>query len=263
MFGGVLPALGLGFAVGRLYRVEAGIASGLLLWGLGNLAVAAGVALFIHVDSTVVSARLSRCEPLAPDRGRSMQQQFFRVPAAATLAAGLREISTPPLQGLCAEDPNPTDIALRVRKDDLRGTAALIPGEAADDDKPVVIMVLWSIFGGAGSLIGGVLLASTRPGRRPQQARPAPAVAVAPWRRSLATSVAQLGLMIFVAAWVAPWFLEGSTERSLQFGFRCAALALACWFSANIVAGSLTWGASISLLGMGGVLLGLAEVVRR
>ena len=85
---------------------------------------------------------------------------------------------------------------------------------------------------------------------------------VAAWRRSLGNLLGQLGLLLFLAAFVMPWFLDGSTERAVQFGLRCVASAMGLWLFSALAAGTLTLGAAVFLLVFGGALAGAAELMR-
>lgn len=253
MFGGALLAVALGALVGRLRSVETGLVSGLLLWAAGNLLTAAAVAVFVYLDSSVLQLAPSRCEPLAPVDGQPMHQQFYRLAAAPDP----REVSTPPAPGLCAEDQPAATLALRLRRDDIAAGRPLLAGDPADEEKALVIMVVWSVFGGAGLLFALAIGASRQPSapRRPR----AP---VAPWRRSLSRLTAQLGLLLFVAAFVGPFFIDGNEERAVEFGLRSIASAIGSWLLSGLLAGTMTGVGFLFLASFAGILLGLAALIR-
>lgn len=253
MFGGALLAVALGALVGHLRSVETGLASGLLLWAIGNLLTAAAVAVFVHVDSTVLQLAPSRCEPLPTVNGQPMHQQFYRLAAAPDA----REVSTPPAPGLCTEDQPTATLALRLRRDDIAAGRPLLEGDPADEEKAQVIMVVWSVFGGAGLLFALALLGANRAASAPRR----PPAVVAPWRRSLSRLLAQLGLLLFLAAFVGPFFIDGNEERAVEFGLRCIASAMGSWLLSGLLAGTMTGIGFLFLSSFAGILLGLAALI--
>lgn len=134
------------------------------------------------------------------------------------------------------------------------------PARAALGDGPVALMGVCGAFGGVGALFGGLMLAQGS-GQGRAGSPPSPR-ALASWRRGLGNLLGQLGLLLFVGAFAVPWFLDGSTERALQFGMRCVASAMGCWLLSAGVAGTLNVGAAVFLLCFGGALLGFAELMR-
>lgn len=259
MFGGALVCAPVGWLVGRRRGVELGIGSGLVLWGLGNLVVVGMMALLVHVDSVVVKAVATRCEPATDGQGRPERTLFHTVQQPGAPVHEWRGTTAP---GLCPEGP-PDVAVLRLRRDALATSTLRIPAEpiVGDDDTPLAVMVTWGIFGAAGLLMGGLLSAQTGEGR--PRANPAAAAPVAAWRQRLGILMSQLGGLVFLAAFIAPWFLPGSTERALQLGMRCVASALGLWLMAGLLARTMHVGAAVFLVTFGGAMLGFAELARR
>jgi hypothetical protein len=256
LFLGALPAAGLAALVSRWKGVTTGAGSGLLVWGLGNLVVALGVALATQVDSVDLTLPLMRCDAGQDHRQRAERTLTYRLvqPGRAE-----REVALPTTRGRCPDEPMGQTL-VRVRKDTLASTAPRIKGEDAGAGNALVIMLLWGVFGSFAVLGGGLMVRSERPHRPAPPA--ASAQAPAAWRTGIGTLLGQLGLVLFLAAFVVPWFLDGSTERALQFGMRCVASAMACWLVAGLVAGSMNLGAGVFLLAFGGAMLGFAELIR-
>ncbi len=266
-FGGLLLAAGLGALVGRRRGITAGLGSALLLWALGNLLTVALTLLYWHVDTTVMALPVQHCEAATDHRER---QVFFALPDGRRVQMQA---------GSCPEAPPPEP--LRLRKDDLASARNPLTADwAADTDKPVAMAVTWGGFGGIALLMALVLLGPTpqtpraghashqRDGNRRGQASGTPAPqavqatsAVAAWRLTIAEIIGGLGLLLFLAAFIAPFFLSGSTERGIQFGMRCVAMAMACWFLSGLLAGSLQWTAALFLLFFGGAMAGIAQLL--
>jgi hypothetical protein len=254
MFGGALLSVLVGVLIGRRRGAGVGAGSGLLLWGAGNLLVALAVVVYMEVDSTVVTLKATRCEPSADNRQRPMYTLYYAVqrpgePAHEATARGQR--------GVCPESPMPVD-ALRLRKDALAGTAALIQGDHAGDDAPMAVSVTWGAFGVFAVFGASLLLAHGRGTPSRPTRSPGP---VAPWRLGLGSLLSQLGLLLVLAALIGPHFLSGTTERAIVFGLRVGATALGVWIVAGLLAGTMTWPSfaflTIFLLAM----LGVGELV--
>lgn len=259
MFLGAMVAVGIGFVVGRTRGVEAGIGAGMLLWGLGNVAVSLLTVVLVQIDTRVLPLALARCEPSAGSGGEPLRTLYYALPASAGAAA--REVGPFPGTGVCPEDrtaPEP----LRVREDDLASTRTMIPGDVVDD-RAMAIGVTWGLFGGVGLLIGTALLAHQRRARRPARSAPARPVAPLPaWRKSAGDTLGIVGLLSFLAAFVVSPFLSGSEERSIEFGLRCIAAAMGCWLVAGLLARTMTWVAGLFLACFGAVMLLFAALVR-
>jgi hypothetical protein len=260
MFGGLLLALPIGVLIGRWKGPEAGIGSGMLVWGLGNITISAMTVLFMQVDSKVLHLKPLQCEPGTDSRNRPLRTLTYGLQRPGEPA---RVVTTLCTRGLCPEGSPQAD-ALRVRTDALASGAPRIAGEWADDDKPLAVMSIWGAFGAFALLAAGLLLGHWR---QTQSGRPAPDPAtprpVAAWRSSMGNTLAQLGGLVFLAAFVIPWFLDGSTERALQFAMRCVASAMGMWVLAGLLARTMAWGAAFFLLFFGATALGVAELLRR
>lgn len=256
LFLGVLPTAGLAALLSRWKGVEVGAGWGLVLWGLGNLMVALGVAVATQIDSVEVSLPLLRCDAGQDHRQRAERTLTYRL---AQPGRAEREVALPTARGRCPDEPVGQAL-IRVRKDTLASGSPRIKGEDAGAANAMVMMLLWGVFGSFAVLGGMLMLRSGRP-HRPTPPAPA-ARPPAAWRAGVGTLLGQLGLALFLAAFVVPWFLDGSTERAVQFGMRCVASALGCWLVAGLVAGSMNWGAGALLLAFGGALLGVAELLR-
>lgn len=257
-FGGLLFCGALGALVGWWRGSVVGLGTALCTWGVGHVVSVVLMALFVQVDSLVLTLGTTRCEPDADHRGRPLQTRFHAVQRAGEPAHEVQSLS---VRGVCGEDSPPAE-ALRVRKDALASPLPVIPGEPADSDTPLAVMVILGAFGSFALLGGGLLLAHGL-GWRSGPESPRPDVPPAPWRKSLGMLLSQLGLLLFLAAFVVPWFLDGSPERALQVGMRGVATAMVCWLLAGLIAGTMNWGAAIFLLFFGGAMLGFAELARR
>ena len=260
IFGGALVAVAVGALVGRRKGTEAGIGSGLTLWALGNLAVVVLMALVVHVDSVVLHLEPTRCEPRTDSRGTAVRTLYHAVQRPGEPA---HELQGPTQRGLCPEGGSARE-ALRVRRDALASPVLRIPSETVtgNDDTPLAVMATWGMFGGIGLLMGGLLLAHGAGAGRPAPVRP-PQATPAPWRVGLGNLLGQLGGLVFLAAFIAPWFLDGSTERALQLGMRCVAVSMGLWLVAGLVARTMHLGAAVFLLFFGSAMLGFGELLRR
>lgn len=160
IFGGVLLCVGVGAATGLLLGTEKGLGAGLLLWGLGNVAVAALTALYLWVDSTEVALHVARCEPLASSSGKPTHRLSFELerPGAAPRQAALQ-----PIAGPCPLDTD-QPLQLRVRRDALGAGAGPLAAEVVDD-RPQVIAAVWAAFGSFGLLAGSLLWRHAMPRR--------------------------------------------------------------------------------------------------
>lgn len=85
---------------------------------------------------------------------------------------------------------------------------------------------------------------------------------VAPWRQWCGEVLGWLGLALFLAALIVSPFLDGSTERAVEFGMRCIAAAMGSWLAAGLFAGTMTWGTAMFLVAFGAAMVGFAELVR-
>jgi hypothetical protein len=255
LFGGLLVAAAVGALVGRWRGGTVGLSTALLMWGVGNLLVAATGVVLVRFDSQVLNLPVARCVPADGSR-RPHRDLWLRLPAP--LVDGQpRHVYAGRVPGVCpgADSPAPSE-PVRVRNDDFAAPRATIRGELAHDDKPVLIGVLWGMFGGAGVLMGSLILGNDTPSRVPS---PRP---VAAWRRTIGELFGGLGLMLFLAAFIVPFFLDGGAQRQVQMGLRSVAAAMSCWVLAGRLAGTMPWGTVIFLLFFAGVMLGFAELIR-
>jgi hypothetical protein len=271
MFGGAFVAVGVGALVGRR-DPSLGVGCGLLTWGAGNLLVSVLLALMTYVDATVLTLPLQSCEPDSASgsaAGASATSPAATAPSAyqpvfrlATAGQADRLVLGPKLDRPCPGRPGER-VDLRIRKDALAASTHRLAGDWADDDKPVAIMTIWGVFGGAGLLFGGLLAGHRRlskaSGKNPQRVHDK---VIAPWRKTIGALLGQLGLWLFLGSFVIPFFLDGSTDHAVQFGLRTASAAMACWLLAAGVAGTLNVAATGALVLLAGGLLGLAELTR-
>lgn len=249
LFGAPVPLGLLAALLGRWVGKSRTLGAAMLLWSLGNLAVAALAGAHLRLDTVQLTLTPTRCE--VAHQGQE--------PAAHHLVFALQRPGEPPHDLLLRRLPGDCPATLvaetmRVRRDALAGPERLVVPESPIDGDPLVIVLVWSGFGLFGLLFASATLTQAA-GRRP-------APAVAPWRAGIGKLVAQLGGLLLLAAVVVPFLLPGSSLRSVQFGLRAAAAAMACFMLANGLLGSLKiWRASI-LLVAGAALLGLAELLR-
>lgn len=250
MFGGLLPAGAVAWTLGRWIERDRALGVAVAFWGLGNLAVAALIGLYLRVDTVVLTLPAPRCEAAADAQGRPLHTRVWPLQRAGEPA---REVV---LQGQPGECPvAPQAERLRVRRAALAGSQRALTPEPIDDNDPALVMLVWGGFGLFGLLFGSAWLANARGGA---------AVAVPPpgWRGSIGTLIAQLGGLVLLAAVVTPFFLPGSTMRGLQFGLRGAAAAMACFLLANLLRGSVHPARLLLLVVAGGALLGMADVLQ-
>jgi hypothetical protein len=277
MFGGVFVAVGVGALVGR-HNPTLGAGIGLLTWGAGNLLVSVLLALMTYVDATVLTLPLQSCEAdpaPGPARAASASPPAAAATPAATAPASYqpvfrlqtagrpdRVVLGPKLDRPCPGRPGER-VELRIRQDAMETQNQRLVGAWADDDKPVAIMTIWGVFGGAGLLFGGLLAGHQRLAKSSAKVQQrAHEAVIAPWRKTIGALLGQLGLWLFLGAFVAPFFLDGGTDRAVQFGLRAASAAMACWLLAAGVAGTLTVAATGALILLAGGLLGMAELTR-
>lgn len=254
MFGGMIVGGLLGAWVGRRRGATRGMGTGLLLWGLGNLLVALLVWVFVQFDSTVVRIVATRCEP----SGSTAKGPYFTLYYALQRPGEpAHEVTAGGRAGVCPESPMPVD-ALRVRKDALAAPTALIHADWADDDAPLAVIVTWSAFGLFAVFGASLLLTHGDPSPLPPQRPQGP---VAAWRKGIGSLIGQLGLLLVLAALIAPHFLPGTTERAIAFGLRTGATALGCFIVSGLLAGSMAWPAVAFLMIFVLAMLGVGELV--
>jgi hypothetical protein len=251
MFGGLLPAAALALALRRWVGRERSLGVAMIAWGLGNLAVAALIGLYLRVDTVLLTVPAPRCEAAVDAQGRPVHTLTWPLQRAG---APLREVV---LQGQPGECPLALQAErLRVRRAALDGPRHPLTPDPGDDNDPALVMLLWGGFGLFGLLFGSAWLANARGGRA--AAEPPPPG----WRGSIGSLIAQLGGLVLLAAVVLPFFLPGTTMRGLQFGLRGAAAAMACFLLANLLHGSGHPARLVLLLVAGGALLGMADVLQ-
>ncbi|MFO1327536.1 MAG: hypothetical protein U1F56_24685 [Rubrivivax sp.] len=261
LFGGALLGAALGLAVGMARSTLQGLGSGLLLWGLGNVLVSAGVLAYLQHDSVELALPPLRCEALGDGAGMALHRIVLRAQRpgepAHEVRHQLREGPCPELLG----DP----VRLRLRHDALASSVPDIAGDTIDE-RPLAIMAIWGAFGGFGLLAGTLLLVSgRRRARADAAAKAAPGAApdgVAAWRTRIGETLGLLGLAVFVAAFAGGLFLDGSSERAVQFGLRCAGTSFLIWLGSGLLAGTMTTVAAAVMALLGGVLLFFAELMR-
>jgi hypothetical protein len=253
-FGGALLCVALGFLLGRARGPTLGAGSALLLWGLGNLLVAALVVVYVEFDSTVLTLQATRCLPSVDSRGQPLRTFFYAVQRPGEPA---HEARTAPDSGPCPEGRLPAE-RLRLRKDALASAAPLIAAEEVDSGAALAAAVTWGVFGVFGSFAGGLLLAHHR--NRGPAPPPRP---LAPWRLGIGQLLSSLGMLLLLAAFIAPWFVAGGMERSLVLGLRTGAAALGCWIVSMLLAGERGAGAGAAFLSLFALaMLGVAELLR-
>lgn len=258
IFGGLLLSLALGAAIGMRRNATQGLSAGLLLWGAGNLLVSAAVVAYLLVDTVTLKLAPTRCEPQSAGVGKPAHRQYHAVHRPGEPA---HEVAMPAAEGVCPET-HIAPVPLRVRRDALAASAPLIDADRIDD-RPLAIASIWGAFG-AFSLLGGALLRGHgSSGRRTPARAAAPPRPPAAWRQSIGMLLSQRGLLVFLAAFIAPFFLDGSSERAWQFGLRAAGTAFALWLLAGITAGTMTWVPGFVLVAFSAALIGFAELARR
>lgn len=261
MFGGLLlVALPAGLLVGRsTRRAEAGIGTGLTVWGVGNLLTALVGTLWLQFDTVVVTLQPTRCEVRVDGKGREGYVLHYAVPAASAGATtreaegGLLLRGTCPPQADLARDR----MAWRARRDTLADPRAKVRLDDAEEGV-LPLVIIGSVFGGAGVLMGGLLLAHLRSEGKPDRPTSPPAV----WRQSLGARVGQLGGLVFLAAIVLPFLLPGSLERAVGFGLRALATALGLLIVGGLLGRTLHGGAAAFLGFFALVALGVATMVK-
>ncbi|MCA0244023.1 MAG: hypothetical protein LCI02_24670 [Proteobacteria bacterium] len=256
-FGGVLPCMLLGLLLGRAHGTALGAGSALLLWGVGNLLVAALVVVYVEFDSTVLTLQATRCEPSADRDGQPLRTFYYAVQRPGEPA---HEARTPAESGACPAGRLSADgVALRLRKDALASAAPLIAAEEVEGGAALPAAITWGVFGVFGSFAGGMLLAHHRD-RRGHAPPPAP---VAPWRLNLGRLLGSFGGLLLLAAFIAPWLLGGSMERGLVLGLRTGATGLFCWIAAMLLGGERGAGAGAAFLCLFALaMLGVAALLR-
>lgn len=257
VFAGALLGAGVGLAVGLMRGVPRGLGAGLLIWGLGNAVVAAGLVAYLRVDSTVLTLPPLRCQALGDGRNTVMHQLVLAVQRSGEPA---HEVPMAATTGPCPELPGAA-LRVRLRTDALASTAPVIKGEP-DDERGPAFAAIWALFGAFGLVAGGVLLATGR-SRTTAAASAKGSGGVAPWRTRIGELLGLLGLAVFVTAFFGGMFLDGSTERAIQFGLRSAGTAFGIWLVSGLLAGTMTAVPAAVTLLIGGLLLLAAEVMRR
>lgn len=262
LFGGLLVvALPAGVLVGRLSgKSELGLATGLLVWGAGNLLVSGVGVVWMQFDSVVVSLQASGCAEQTDRKGQPVFQLSYAVPASVPSAAPRLAEGAVLHRGRC---PAAAEVAReranwRVRRDALADPAAVVRLDDAEDGL-LPLIVIWAVFGGAGLLMGTLLLAHVRGGGKPVASAPEP---VARWRLSAGARMGQLGGLVLLSAFIVPFLLPGPLELAVGFGLRALASGFALLIAGGLLARTLHWGAALFLAFFASVALGLAELVR-
>lgn len=251
-FGGLVVWGIVGALVGRRWGADKGIAWALLLWGLGNLTAPVAVAGYMLLDTSTLVLKPTRCDATVDSRNRSYRQLWFTLPGPSE-----RLIQGPRLSGPC-DASDGASYPLRLRKDDLASNRSPIASHLDDGESHWAIGVTLGGFGVVGTLIGGLLLGHGRPGK----ADPAPRREPAAWRTRVGELISWVGLLCFLAAFIGPFVIDGSTERALQFGLRSMGTAMGAFLLAGIVAGTMTGASGLFLLVFSGAMFGFAELAR-
>jgi len=228
LFGGALLHGLLGAFVGWLKGAEAGIMTGLLLFGLTGLGAAAWLASFIYLETEVVTLSRSGCEPLPAEDGEPRSRDLFTLP---------RE-RLPPLKLVggvqarpCPEHVEPP-ARLRIRRDELRATGAVVAVHEPDHNQAPAIIGVFAAFGGFGFLFGVVMLGGLLEQRqRARGAAERPPLQVPVFVKSLARGISAAGLVLAVGGFAAAMFVDDMPlSFALAFGGPaafCAAQLLA------------------------------------
>ena len=265
MFGSLLVHGLVAAVVGRLRRsFEAGLAVGMLLFGLTGLGIAAVVAWVVFVQCAEVQAWPAGCEPLGgagPAAAAAHRLHFVAV------AGEPRRLVTGPVAGACpvggmadairtgpgeVRDPGtvagPSTVKLRYRQGMATAGSGPTPAEKVDDPRQAGIAVgVFGAFGGFWSLAGLTVLASRRESRQPVVERPLSAA-----RARWATTFTIVGNLLVLGCVVGVSFLDWDAERSTRLAFRGIALACVFYAAAMALRRKLTPATALTLLIIGG-----------
>lgn len=246
LFGGALLHGLLGALVGWLKGAEAGIMTGLLLFGLTGLGAAAWLASFVYLETEVVTLARSGCEPLPPEDGEARSQDLYRLPRDGMPPLKLLA----PVRARPCPEHNEPPARLRVRRDELRASGAVFAMPEDDSQQAPAIIGVFAAFGGFGFLFGIIML-----GGLLEQRRRARGLADRPPRQvpallqTLSRSVSAAGIVLAVAGFGLAAFVD---DTALSFALAFGGPAAFC--AAQLLAGALRW--RLDLSGGAGLLLG-------
>jgi hypothetical protein len=265
MFGSLLVHGLVAALVGRLRSsFEAGLAVGMLLFGLTALGIGAVVAWVVFVQCADVQARLAGCEPVvAADRETAGAHRLHFV---AVTGEPLRLVTAPaegpcpnppvqeasPLAGAAAQEPaeaaGPSTLTLRHRRAAVPAGSGPTPAERVDDPRQASIAVgVFATFGGFWFLAGLTVLASRRESRQPAVERPVSAA-----RARWATTFTVIGNLLLVGCVVGASLTDWDAERATRFTFRGVTLACVSYAVAMALRRQLTLATALTLLIIGG-----------
>lgn len=254
LFGGLLLWLPIGFVVGRFVDGTAGIATGMLLFGLTGLGSGAWLAWHVHVETAVVTLPRTSCESVrrdadgAGDQVAAQHREVFdlRVPPSAegvASAAPVRRLVTEPVAAPCADGA--VTARLRYRLADLRAGRAEVRARREDDERQAPMLIgVFGAFGGFGVLGGLVLWLSSLRDRG--RLRPPPAHGsmppVAGWRQRLGLAFTVSGNLVLFGSFALALFGEEhlGVERGTRFMFNAVAASCVCWVLASWLRRRLT-----------------------
>lgn len=286
MFGSLLVHGVVAAVVARVRKsFEAGLAMGMVLFGLTGLAIAASLAWVLFVLSAEVAARPAGCEDLqqAGEPTLPVHRQFF-IALAASDGGWRTRLATAPLPGRCpaaevalaaaarereepgtdrarnssseapvgadghADDAAATHVVLRYRRAAQVSAEAPVPAERVGDPRQAPVAVgVFAAFGGFWFLAGLTMVASRRESALPQVVRAVSAV-----RTRWSTTFTVIGNLLAVGCIVGASFTDWDAERSTRFAFRGVALACIFFAAALALRRRLTLSMALTLLVIGG-----------
>lgn len=247
LFGGVLVHVPVALLVGRWKGGDAGITTGLLMFGLTGLAAAAAVASFVYLESAVVVLPRSGCEPLPAQDGEPRSQDNYLLPRPGLPPL---KLVAPAQQRVCPEEAEPP-VRLRVRRDELAARGAAFAMPEPDEHQAPAMIGVFAAFGGFAFLFGLGMLGGVLEDRRRARGEPEPTPAVVhPLLALLANVVTAAGVVAAVGGFFGAIATE---ETGPSFALVFGGPALLC--GALLLAQLLRW--RLTLSAFAGLLLGM------
>ncbi|MBX3603672.1 MAG: hypothetical protein KF788_00295 [Piscinibacter sp.] len=248
LFGGLLLWVPIGLLVGRFRGFEAGVGTGMMLFGLTGLGAGGVLAWYLFQASEEHVLLRRACEAVEVEDAGSVP--YSRDEFELVVPDGRRlRLEVEPYPGRCSDRADDEPVRLRVAR-----AALAVPGDApvaaeriVDPRQGVGLIGVFGAFGGFGLLGGGVITASAFESRRTREPTP-----VSPGRAQLATALTTSGHFVLIGCLAIPWVLGWETERAVHYTFRGVAIACACWWAATVAGGRHSLAQTLFFLLMGG-----------
>lgn len=247
LFGSLLLWGAVAAMINRVVGSHWGLATGLVLFGLTGLVLAAHLAWRIHGEHTDLSLRREHCEAVAPIEGGSAERSrdVFRwtAPNGQALRIHLEH------RDGCASRRDDQATRLRLRDADIAAGRDPLPAQwIADPRRDTMLIGFFAAFGGFWFLAGLVSLAGRIEDRLPRR-EPLPLSSA---RKRWATTMVVSGNLTLLGCFAIAAFADWDGERATAFAFRAVPVACACYAVAALIKRQLRASGALILFVLGG-----------